>query len=318
MCGVCGSRDAPRVTSGTIDYVTGGQFTIVQCRACDFGLTRPRPSDLEPYYPMRYRRFNRLGTGLLRWLYRRRIAGWMTRLPATGRALEVGSGSGWMLRALRERGWDAIGTERTAETARIATDASGATVLVGGLEAVDDAPSFDLIVLFHVLEHLDDPIAVLRAAARRLRSGGVLVLGLPNIGSWQARATGRHWMHLDPPRHLGHFSRRSIEQALAQTGFRVTGIDHHSYEHDALGWIQSWLDTLGFEKGFVLKRLFGMREHRGSMAASIAAYALAVPLGVVALPLALLSWPARAGAVMEVWAAREPGEARGASGSDRR
>jgi len=289
-----------------IDYVTGAAFSIVQCRACDFGLTRPRPADLDPYYPTGYRRFDRLGVAALRSAYRRRIAGWMVRLPATGRALEIGSGTGWMLRALRERGWDAIGTERTAEAAQVASSASGsATVLVGGLDAVEAVPAFDLIVMFHVLEHLDDPVAVLRDVAQRLRPGGVLVLGLPNVGSWQARATGRNWMQLDPPRHLGHFSRRSIERALAQTGFRMTRIDHRSYEHDPLGWVQSWLNALGFEKGFVLKRLFGMRERRGSTVASAAAYVLSIPLGVIAFAIAFVSWPARAGAVMEVWAIRE-------------
>jgi SAM-dependent methyltransferase len=314
-CAVCGSRDAPRVMRGVIDYVTGEPFTVTRCRACDFGLTSPRPTDLSPYYPTRYRRFNRLGAAALRWAYRNRVAGWMDRLPAKGRALEIGSGTGWMLRALRERGWDATGTERNAETARLAADASRATVLVGGLEATEATPSFDLLVMFHVLEHLDDPIAVLRDAARRLRPGGVLVLGLPNGGSWQARMTGRRWMHLDPPRHLAHFSRRSIEQACAMTGFRVTRIDHRSYEHDALGWMQSWLDALGFESGFVLKRLFGMRERRGGTAASLAAYALSLPMVVVAFVLAFLSWPAKAGAVMEVWAVREP---RDGSASDRR
>src|SRR5438046_825597 len=133
-CSVCGSRGAPRVTRGVVDYVTGDIFAVVQCRACGFGLTRPRPADLDPYYPTRYRRFSRVGAALLRWLYRRRIAGWMDRFPAAGRALEIGSGRGWMLRALRERGWDAIGTERTDEAAKLAAGASGASVLVGGLD----------------------------------------------------------------------------------------------------------------------------------------------------------------------------------------
>jgi hypothetical protein len=112
-------------------------------------------------------------------------------------------------------------------------------------------------------------------------------------------------MHLDVPRHLCHFSPDTIERALSLTGFRLIRITFRSFEHDPLGWIQSGLDALGFEQGFVLKRLVGMRERRSGPLATLGAYLVALPLGVISVPLALASWPARAGAVMEVWAVRE-------------
>jgi len=262
------------------------------------------PASLDRYYKQRYRRFNPLAALVLRWSYRRRIDGWLARLPRTGRALEIGAGSGWMLRALRERGWQAVGTERTAEAALAAADASGATVHAADLDTLmDDAP-FDLIVMFHVLEHLEDPIGTLQSAAARLRPGGTLILGLPNIASWQARATGRHWMHLDVPRHLCHFSPQTMRMALAKTGFDLTSIDFRSYEHDPLGWTQSLLDALGFEQGVVLKRLIGLSERRGSAVATVLAFGLAVPLTILGFALAVVSWQARAGAVMQVWAVR--------------
>jgi len=287
-----------------VDYVTGDSFAIVQCHVCGFGVTEPLPGSLDRYYPTRYRRFNALAARVLHGLYLRRVDGWLRRLPPTGLALEVGAGTGWMLRALRERGWRALGNERSLEAALAARAAAGVPIFVGDLGAVRPAPALDLVIMFHVLEHLADPLAELRAVARRLRPGGALVLGLPNIASWQARLAGRHWMHLDVPRHLCHFTPDSIERALAVSGYRMTRIDFRSYEHDPFGWVQSTLDRLGFEHGLLIKQLTGMKRRSGAFT-TLAALVLAVPLGVVGLVAALASWRAGAGAVMEVWAVRE-------------
>jgi len=111
-------------------------------------------------------------------------------------------------------------------------------------------------------------------------------------------------MHLDVPRHLCHFSPEALEQMLASTGFDLVRIDYRSYEHDPLGWTQSTLDALGFEQGVILKRLIGLHERRGGLVPTLLAFALAIPLTVAGFALALLSWQARAGAVMQVWAVR--------------
>ncbi len=287
------------------DYVTGEHFQIVECRTCGFGLTDPVPLSMDPYYPPRYRRFNALAAFVLRRLYVRRVDGWHARLGKAGRALELGSGTGWMLRALRARGWLAVGSERTVSAAAAARDAAGAPMFVGDLTAIRDEPLLDLVIMFHVLEHLADPLAALAAVARRVKPGGTLILGIPNIASWQARFAGRSWMHLEVPRHLCHFSPDAIERALAESGFRMTRIDFRSFEHDPFGWVQSTLDRLGFEQSLLVKMLARMQDRRSDVLTTLVAVLLAIPLGVLGLVLALASWRAGAGAVMEVWATRE-------------
>jgi SAM-dependent methyltransferase len=287
------------------DYVTGEEFQLLQCRSCGFALTDPVPFSMDRYYPPRYRRFNPLAAFVLRRLYLRRVDDWLARLPSAGLALELGSGTGWMLRALRERGWVAVGSERTVVAAAAARDAAGVPMFVGDLGAIRDAPLLDLVVMFHVLEHLADPLAQLRAIARRVKPGGTLILGIPNIASWQARVVGPRWMHLDVPRHLCHFSPDAIERALRGSGFRVARVDFRSFEHDPVGWVQGGLDRLGFEQAFLVKLLARMPDRRSGLLATLAAVVLAVPLGVLGLALAVASWRAGAGAVMEVWAVRE-------------
>jgi SAM-dependent methyltransferase len=287
------------------DYVTRERFQILLCRRCGFGMTDPVPLSMDPYYPPRYRRFNALAAFVLRRLYLRRVDGWHTRLPKTGRALELGSGTGWMLRALRERGWLAVGSERTVSAAAAARDAAGAPMFVGDLSAIRDEPLLDLVIMFHVLEHLADPLTALATVARRMKPGGTLILGIPNIASWQARFGGRWWMHLEVPRHLCHFSPDAIERALGASGFRVTRIDFRSFEHDPFGWVQSTLDRLGFEQSLLVKVLARMSDRRSGFLPTVVAMLLAIPLGALGLVLAIASWRAGAGAVMEVWARRE-------------
>ncbi|OLC09875.1 MAG: hypothetical protein AUH39_03420 [Chloroflexi bacterium 13_1_40CM_67_9] len=297
--------EQPRLQSGVRDYVTGERFQLLHCRRCGFAMTDPVPLSLDRYYPPRYRRFNPFAVFVLRRLYLRRVDGWLARLPRRGVALELGAGTGWMLRALREHGWTAIGSERTVPAAATARDAARVPIFVGDLDAIRDAPLLDLVVMFHVLEHLADPLAALRDVGRRLRPGGTLILGIPNIASWQSRFAGASWMHLDVPRHLCHFSPDSIERALVDSGFHVARRDFRSFEHDPFGWVQSTLDRLGFEQGMLVKLLARMGERRSGPLATLAAVVLAVPLGVLGLAVALASWRADAGAVMEVWAVRE-------------
>jgi len=284
--------------------VTGERFQLVQCRRCGYAMTDPVPISLDRYYPPRYRRFNAIAAFVLRRLYLRRVDGWLARLPTSGIALELGSGTGWMLRALRERGWLAVGSERSVAAAAAARSGADVPMFVGDLAAIRDAPLLDLVIMFHVLEHLPDPLSALNAVARRVKPGGTLILGIPNIASWQARAIGSRWMHLDAPRHLCHFSPDAIERALDASGFRTARLDFRSFEHDPFGWVQGALDRLGFEQGLLVKVLARMQERSSGPLATLAAVVLAVPLGLVGLALAVASWRAGAGAVMEVWAVR--------------
>jgi len=305
VCSICESVGAPRVVRDVRDYLSGDRFELRQCRRCGYARTEPVPTDLGRYYPQRYRRFNALGAFVLRQLYLRRVDSWLARLPARGVAVEIGSGTGWMLGALRARGWKAIGSERELGAAVVARAASAAPVFVGDLAAIRPAAGLDLVIMFHVLEHLERPEEALRDVTARLRPGGTLILGLPNIGSWQARFAGRRWMHLDVPRHLCHFTPRAIELALADAGLRLERLTFTSFEHDPLAWVQAALEKLGFEDGIVLKLLFGMRDRRSGPGHALAAALLSVPLGVISLALAAASWRAGAGALMEVCATRD-------------
>jgi SAM-dependent methyltransferase len=137
-----------------------------------------------------------------------------------GRLLDVGCGAGDFLARMRDLGWSVEGLEPDPAAARLAARAHDLTVHVGQLPHAALVPgTFEVITLHHVLEHLPDPIATLRAARALLRPGGSLVLVTPNLASLGRRAFGQAWLHWDPPRHLFLFEPDNLAAALRSAGF---------------------------------------------------------------------------------------------------
>jgi 2-polyprenyl-3-methyl-5-hydroxy-6-metoxy-1,4-benzoquinol methylase len=141
------------------------------------------------------------------------------------RALDIGCGVGVLLRDLAERGWKAEGVEWDAATAALAEQVSGCNVKAGDFREVElPKGSYDLIVLHHVLEHLDRPKAALKRIADLLAPGGTAVLIYPNPRSWAARRFGAHWFSWDAPRHLVIPPPEALADAASESGLRVSAV----------------------------------------------------------------------------------------------
>lgn len=301
-CGSCGEplADGRRIASR--DYVTGDPFDVAICPGCNTGWTTPVPGNLDPYYPRTYRRYNAWVARVLSVLYGWRVSRWCRLYPKPGAALEVGCGDGVMLHALRSRGWEVCGTERTEAMAATARDRYGIRMYVDpeGPQAGHDR--FDLIILFQVLEHLSDPVAVLKRAAALLGDGGRIVVGVPNRASWQAAFGRGAWFHLDVPRHLVHFTPAALAATAAQAGLRVETVGFVSPEHDPYGWVQTILNRWAGNANRLSLLLMGAEAWRIRDLVTLAAV---MAIGPVAVALALVSWPCRRGAVMEAILVRD-------------
>jgi SAM-dependent methyltransferase len=143
------------------------------------------------------------------------------RLPARSRVLDLGAGDGRLAAALARAGHRVTAVEPFRE-AVAAHGVAGVEVVRSGLEELEvPENAYDLVVLWHVLEHLADPGAALERVHGWLASEGRLLVGVPNLDSLQARLGGDRWFHLDPRRHLVHFTPLGVELLLERSGFRV-------------------------------------------------------------------------------------------------
>jgi SAM-dependent methyltransferase len=142
-----------------------------------------------------------------------------------GKLLDVGCGSGDNIVRFLEDGWDAYGVDVNEIGVVHARKRLGNRVFQGDIFSLKfDSASFDLILFRHSLEHVHDPVGVLREAHRLLRNGGLLVVLLPNIGSWEAKMFSKWWVALELPWHLYHFDKSSLRAVLEKSGFKCTSM----------------------------------------------------------------------------------------------
>jgi 2-polyprenyl-3-methyl-5-hydroxy-6-metoxy-1,4-benzoquinol methylase len=138
-----------------------------------------------------------------------------------GKLLDVGCGNGIFLDRMRALGWTIQGVEVDHKAAAIAEKEYGIPMFVGSLtEARYPSASLDAISMHHVIEHVHDPIALLRECHRLLKPGGHLIVVTPNVRSLGHARFGQHWRGLEPPRHLHLFSQLTLEGSARKAKFR--------------------------------------------------------------------------------------------------
>jgi len=189
-------------------------------------------------------RLHALARPLLKAFDRQRLALIGRLVPPPGRLLDAGAGRGRFVASARDAGYQASGVEPSLRGVQAAAE-MGIELQHAGIEAAEVAlGSYDVVSLWHVLEHLGDPAAALERIGGWLRPGGVLLVGVPNLDSLQARLGGERWFHLDAPRHRIHFTPRGLELLLGAHGFALVATDHRLAEHNPFGMWQSLVSRI--------------------------------------------------------------------------
>ncbi|MCZ6677112.1 MAG: class I SAM-dependent methyltransferase, partial [Candidatus Poribacteria bacterium] len=141
--------------------------------------------------------------------------------PGLGRILDVGCGIGTFLHLAREHGWKTYGVDPSESGTAFACNQYGLDVFCGDLfEANFPDQHFDVITLYHVLEHISQPNPFLHELHRLLKpKTGLLVIEVPNGGSIHSRLQKENWPYVHPRDHLYYFSHRTLPRLLRKHGF---------------------------------------------------------------------------------------------------
>jgi 2-polyprenyl-3-methyl-5-hydroxy-6-metoxy-1,4-benzoquinol methylase len=261
-CPLCGERSArPHFA------VEGCASRVVECGGCGLARLDPLPSDeeLARFYPDAYYgdpgvKFQPAIEWLVRAVGTRHIRFLARGVVPGGRILDVGCGRGVLLSELADRGYEVHGVERSPAAALGADPRAQIRIAPDLAAAGYSAGFFDAVFIWHVLEHLREPVAAVREVHRILRPGGKLVVAVPNFSSLQARWAGPAWFHLDLPRHAYHFPIRALRELLEQTGFVCESEHHFSLRQNPFGWIQS---SLNRRPGLPRNGLYTLLHRRG-------------------------------------------------------
>jgi 2-polyprenyl-3-methyl-5-hydroxy-6-metoxy-1,4-benzoquinol methylase len=203
------------------------------------------PADLGRYYPEEYYAFPPSRAALAAAVGGERYKIDLVRqYVAGGRLLEIGPGTGGFAFLAREAGFDVDVLEMDARSAAYLADVVGVRAIhaVATPASVGALGTYDVIALWHVIEHVPEPLELFDAVAERLAPGGIIVIAAPNPDAFQFAVFGRNWVHLDAPRHVHIMPARVLRDRAADRGLAAeleTTADPGGVAWDAFGWDHS-------------------------------------------------------------------------------
>ena len=228
-CPLCGSKELKKKLDCKDYSNTQETFTIDSCRHCDFTFTNPRPLDknLDKYYKSEnYISHTNSNTGFFNFIYQNirkhtteKKCKLIKMLISKGSLLDVGCGTGEFLHTCKNAGYNVVGIE----PAKIARDQAIDNYKLNVSAKTDlnqfDKNEFDIITMWHVLEHVTDINSYLEKIHKILKHKGKIVVAVPNHKSWDAKYFGSYWAAWDVPIHVSHFTENTIKRFFKKFGY---------------------------------------------------------------------------------------------------
>lgn len=237
-CPACRSVRSRRI----FEVTTIRRYAIDQCKTCGLAYSTPRPTakDLDEFYTSTY--FSHTQQDNFGYADYRGMAEYnakrmwgqlkkyhdLSQLPSKT-LLDVGCATGGFLAsAAEEPDWTCTGVELSEEAVKVAREEYNLEVYRGDLEAPElQGRSFGLITMWHVLEHLIDPLAELERVTKLLQPGGLLFVELPSWSGMGRRIRGQAWKQIKPPEHINYFTPASLEKVVQRAGLRAIRTSTH-------------------------------------------------------------------------------------------
>lgn len=306
-CPVCCALTMTKEFIATpLDYTLRENFDINTCGECGHGVTE---ADKEistesaallynkGSYDSKEKAWHRIMKPFLRFLESGKLKYLNKNMLKGKRLLEVGCGKGRFLELARNAGYEVYGLEPSVRSYAFAHMRLGDVVAPVTLENIDSLDRlkgpYDVIVFWHVLEHFQNPNGALKKAKKLLTNNGRIIIAVPNIASWQAAIGKANWYHLDPPRHLHHFTSESLKIILERHNLSIERLFFNSLYQNYVGDLITLINCFLPDKNVIFNMLRLNRHYINSaglgralfmfIAASLSTFILAVPISFVTL-----------------------------------
>ena len=233
-CPVCGSADIRKALIAKDHTVSGEEFTVMECMGCSLRFTQgvPDAESISPYYKSEeYISHTNTSKGLVNRLYqsvRKRTLKQKRKLVeketgvAAGTILDLGAGTGAFANEMKQAGWSVTALEPDSDAKAVAKKDFGIDLEDASMLYFLNDENYDAITLWHVLEHVHDLHGYIAKLRTLLKEKGKLIVAVPNYTSKDAAAYEENWAAYDVPRHLYHFSPRSMQVLMEKHGLTIS------------------------------------------------------------------------------------------------
>ena len=235
ICPWCGSEKTQIHLWIKDEFLTHEEFQIHECQKCGLLFTEPRPSKdkigeyykSEEYYSHQENKHGFIpkvyeSVKSINLKHKYKIA---TKGIKAGKILDIGCGVGDFLNTMEKHDWECTGVEPSEEAKTIARKRIKANLYAP--EEINQMPnaSFDMITMWHVLEHVDDLKWQVEQSTRLIKPNGRIVIAVPNYKSYDAEYYKELWAAYDVPRHLNHFNKKSLSNIFKTNGLNLLKTD---------------------------------------------------------------------------------------------
>lgn len=231
-CPICDSVSFSNYLNVQDYTVSNKEFTIQQCNKCDFLLTNPRPAEDEigPYYESKeYISHHDESKDFISKVYKsvrdytlkQKLKFINSLRPTKGSILDIGCGTGNFLQTMKTDGWQISGTEPDSGARNVAGSRVGVAINSSINDPFFEHKQYDVITLWHVLEHIHQLNDTVDWLKKHLKEDGRIIIAVPNPQSADAVKYGRFWAAYDVPRHLYHFTKRSMANLMEKHAMQI-------------------------------------------------------------------------------------------------
>jgi len=270
LCPNCNSETVSILLETSDFKFSEEKFIMSKCAECQLIFTQNPPIQTEAAYyykSQNYVSHSDSNVGFVNKLYhmvrsimltRKRLI--LEKLTNSRKVLDIGSGTGYFLNELNQNKWDVTGIEISEDARRYCLDKFNIqTYDPSYLSTLESKEKFDVITLWHVFEHIYNFNELLDSIYLLLKDEGKLIIAVPNVESYDASYYKKEWAGYDVPRHLWHFSIKSLNLILSKKGFNIDRIKRMPFD----GYYVSLLSEANLKNrfGFINGFIIGLLSH---------------------------------------------------------